>query len=289
MNNNSLKIILLLVLTFSLVSLSPGQESSRDKIIQFAHFLFENRDFSRAAYEYLRVIHLYENSPSELDDLNFRIGNCFSLLNKPENAQKYYEYCLQSKTDEDIYKKALLNLGFLFFKIWKYDESNSVLDRNKLSANDQILNTIILANYLCIGKAKEAGAKFQEFRKAGRPYVPVFDKYLEMIGDIKYKSPLKAGLWSAVLPGSGRIYAGRLKEGLISMITFFATSYLAYEGFRDNGIKSFKGWLFSSISAFLYIGNIYGSVISARLTNTRIQDGYRKGIEISLSVLVHGR
>lgn len=267
----------------------PAEQPSRDKLIQFAHFLFENRDFSRAAYEYLRVMHLYENNQAEQDDLNLRIGNCFSFLNQPDNARKYYELCLESGQGDEIFNRALIRLGFLLFRIGKYDESSSLMEQKKLSADDEILNTIILANYLCLGNTGHAGAKFEEFRNAGRPYVSFFEKYLDMRHRLKIKSPLKAGLMSAILPGSGRIYAGRLKEGLISIVSFFATSYLAYEGFKDDGTSSFKGWLFSSISAFLYIGNIYGSVISARITNTRIEDGYRKGIEMSLGILIHGQ
>ena len=119
------------------------------------------------------------------------------------------------------------------------------------------------------------------------PYVRVMDKYLKILTDLKFKSPLKAAMMSAILPGSGRIYAGRVKEGILSMVSFLATSYLAYEGFHQDGLKSFKGWLFSSIGAFLYIGNIYGSVLSARLTNDRLREGFGKGIELSLKVVIN--
>ena len=264
-----------------------GQEYSKEKVLRFAHFLYENEDFSRASYEYLRAYHLFKNSESEKMELNLKIGRCFSFSNQPENAKKYFEYCLRDNTQNTVYSKALIQMGFLLFKGGEYREPHLLLEEKKSSTSNNIINTLILANVLCQGDTKKARELFTEYKKDGVSYIRAFDKYLDILSDFKYKSPLKAAIMSAILPGSGRIYAGRVKEGILSMLSFFATSYLAYEGFNDGGIKSFKGWLFSSIGAFLYIGNIYGSVLSARLINNQLRHGFNKGVEISLQIYIN--
>lgn len=274
------------VISFILLVIIPfllnGTEVSKQNIEKFAEFLYKSGDYSRASYEYMRILHLFENTDAEILELNLKIGKCFSFLNKYENAEKFFNLCLLSRPGVAIYDEALVHMGFLFFKQGQYDRSSSLLIDSQSAPDHRLINTMILANSLCKGDPEKARTIIDTFKREGRPYIQVFNRYSDILFNIKKKSPLKAAIMSTILPGSGRIYSGRVKEGLISMVSFFATSYLAYEGFRDRGIKSFKGWLFSSIGAFLYIGNIYGSVVSARITNQKIDDSFKKGIEISL-------
>ena len=275
-----------MVIIFFQVFLS-GQNLSKKSILTFAEYLFENSDYSRASYEYLRLLHLFENSRLEKLQLYLKIGNCFSMLNRVDESQQYYNQCLEAKDNLMIYNKALINYGFLLFRKDRYRDSIYFLNNNKLSSESEKINTLILANYLCLKNKHEIKTQFAEFKKEKKKYLNSLDQFMEAKSKLKTKSPLLAGLMSAIIPGTGRLYTGRVKEGLLSLISLAATSYLAYEGFRDKGIKSFKGWLFSSISAFLYIGNIHGAVVSAKLTNQMINKNYKKGIELSLKIYLN--
>ncbi len=81
------------------------------------------------------------------------------------------------------------------------------------------------------------------------------------------KSAFLGGLFSAIIPGSGKIYAGKTGEGIASFIIVSATGLTAYENYNKRGIKHAKTLLFGSLFAVLYIGNIYGSVFSVKITN----------------------
>jgi tetratricopeptide (TPR) repeat protein len=269
------------------ISELPGQNYSKDELLRFADYLYENKDYSRASYEYLRVYHLFETNDSEKLALNLKIGQCFGFLNQPDNASQYFQYCLTEKPPGAVYSQALMQMGFLLFRGGQYQESRSFLEEKKTSPSNIMVNTLILANVLCQGDVGKARELFNQYKNDGISYIHSFDKYLGILSDFKFKSPLKAAIMSAILPGSGRIYTGRVKEGILSMVSFFATSYLAYEGFHEDGIKSFRGWLFSSIGAFLYIGNIYGSVLSARLMNDQLRQGFNRGVELSLQIYIN--
>jgi len=282
-----LKVILFCMGFLVVQGVLPGQDISKNNILTFADYLFKNSDYSRASYEYLRVLHLFENSKFEKQKLYLKIGDCFAKLNKLKESKKYYDYCLEAKDNPKTYSQALISYGFLLFRFDQYRNSISFLENKQLFSAAEKINTLILANYLCLGDRQKSTHQFNEYKKKGKDYLKSLDNFMNVQSKLKYKSPLLAGVMSAFIPGSGRLYTGRVKEGLLSMVSLVTTSYLAYEGFKNNGIKSFKGWLFSSISAFLYIGNIHGTVVSAKLSNQMIKNKFKSGVEVTLRIYLN--
>ncbi len=76
------------------------------------------------------------------------------------------------------------------------------------------------------------------------------------------KSPLLAAVLSALLPGSGRIYAGRTWDGIFGLIMFSMPAASAYR-MRDN-TGSFGFMFYASAAAVFYGGEIYGAWRSAK-------------------------
>ena len=95
---------------------------------------------------------------------------------------------------------------------------------------------------------------------------------------MKYKSRFLAGSLSAIIPGMGKVYSGRWKDGIISLLFVAGTGYQAYRAFNDKGIESVYGWIMGSLSLGFYIGNIYGSAKAARLYNTKQDQFYREKV-----------
>ncbi len=79
----------------------------------------------------------------------------------------------------------------------------------------------------------------------------------------KRSSPWVAGALSAVVPGLGRVYIGRWKDGLMSAILVGLPAGFAANGFSDNGVRSVRGWLLGTVASVLYVGNVYGSAVGA--------------------------
>jgi TM2 domain-containing membrane protein YozV len=84
---------------------------------------------------------------------------------------------------------------------------------------------------------------------------------------MRQKSPLAAAVLSALLPGSGKIYAGEVGDGLHSLVFIGLIGTLSVLSFRADGIDSVRGWIYASAGGVLYGGNIYGSIVSARRYN----------------------
>lgn len=90
---------------------------------------------------------------------------------------------------------------------------------------------------------------------------------------LKRKSVPLAIAMSTLLPGAGKVYAGRPAEGALAFAAVASVALPAYYGFRAYGTHSGLGWGFAGVAAILYAGNIYGSARAARLyypLNTRL-------------------
>jgi hypothetical protein len=85
--------------------------------------------------------------------------------------------------------------------------------------------------------------------------------------DLKHRSPFVAGTMSMIFPGTGKVYCGRWKDGLMSLIFVGTTAFQAYRGFYKKGTQSVYGWIMGGVSLGFYIGNIYGSAKAAKVYN----------------------
>ena len=76
------------------------------------------------------------------------------------------------------------------------------------------------------------------------------------------KSPALAGLLSALLPGAGRVYAGRWFDGLMGFFMVYLTATSAYESSkREDSLSKVFSY---SLAGIFYTGEIYGAYRSAK-------------------------
>jgi hypothetical protein len=96
--------------------------------------------------------------------------------------------------------------------------------------------------------------------------------YLKTVNTVQAFRPKKAWLaatYSALLPGSGKVYAKNSKEGITSFFFVTALGYQSYRAFKKKGAKTVTGWLYGGLSLGFYFGNIYGAQQSAKNYNRR--------------------
>ncbi|MCU0406634.1 MAG: hypothetical protein MUE64_06635, partial [Ignavibacteriaceae bacterium] len=96
----------------------------------------------------------------------------------------------------------------------------------------------------------------------------------------KYKSPALAGVLSAIIPGSGKMYVSEWGDGITALVVTSLFAFLAYDNF--NADHNTRAWIFTGLGAFFYAGNIYGSVASAQIFNARIDFEFNDGLKFFL-------
>jgi hypothetical protein len=103
--------------------------------------------------------------------------------------------------------------------------------------------------------------------------------YEQLIADSKElftytkKKPWLAGVFSAMLPGAGKVYVGKPLQGIASITGIALLALQAGEGYSHKGFKSPHFYLFGGLAAVFYFGNIYGSVYSAAVSQHK-KDAY---------------
>ena len=99
----------------------------------------------------------------------------------------------------------------------------------------------------------------------------------------RQKSPALAGIMSGIIPGSGKIYAGKTGAGIASFIGTVGFGFIAWENYNNLGIGHAKTIIFGSIFAFSYVSNIYGSVISVKI----IENEYKNAVHNQILFQLH--
>lgn len=110
------------------------------------------------------------------------------------------------------------------------------------------------------------------------------DLYQHKLTTNRKKSPLLAGLYSALIPGSGKIYAGKKKQGIGAFLPVATLGALTYEAYKKGGIKSARFIVYSSIFSVFYIGNIWGSVLSVKIKQNEFNREYDNKILFDLHI-----
>ena len=91
--------------------------------------------------------------------------------------------------------------------------------------------------------------------------------------DTKGKRPGLAALASTVIPGAGKVYAGRFGEGVTAFMTVGSLGAITAENWKKHGLKDWRTILAGSLCATFYLGNIYGSYMTVSIEkDERIAD-----------------
>lgn len=253
-----------------LVSLSIfSQETdlfSEKHIGEYARFLFNTNQYSYAAEEYERLVFMDRTNV----DYQVNLLRSYRLAGEYEKGLNAFGH-LQTSSHEPgsalmkEYSKISLLSGNAenlrtMLREWPMDKS----------FRDNLDLTMRLISYPQYSLTLE-GLEEDMLEKG------LLDLYSEAF-NLKHKSRFLAGSLSAVVPGLGKVYSGRWKDAIVSVIFIAGTGYQAYRAFKEQGISSVYGWIMGSLSFGFYIGNIYGSARSARIYNMNQDLKYREKV-----------
>ena len=127
----------------------------------------------------------------------------------------------------------------------------------------------------------------------GSPYAVIAKSFLDVwnstpeIPNYKPKSPLLAGAMSAVIPGSGKIYAGDIYSGVSTLLIVGALGGMAAESWIKLGGRDWRTIALSSVFGLFYIGNIYGSALSVSVIRNTYQDAEKATLLFDLRIPLH--
>ena len=288
------KFLLIISLTIILLPFAVAEEPieyyTPENVRKFADFLYEQGDHLRAASEYQRYLFYNSEDGTDSERIRYRIAVCYRFGGKTEQAIQGFEALLRTDPKSQFASRAYYQIGATYFLMDRFDQSVQFLRE----ALPHIVDTrqraeaekLIGLSYLMQKQWSEAGEVFKALQGSDVLVVSekakVYHKYAEAGGRLPSRSPFLAGVFSTIVPGTGRLYTGRLGDALTSFFVVGITGWQAYDGFRRDGISSVKGWTLGTLSGIFYVGNIYGSVISARVYNRHVADEFLATLSVEL-------
>ena len=128
---------------------------------------------------------------------------------------------------------------------------------------------------------------------SGSPYAPAAQLFLDTWrstpeAGLKPRSPFLAGAMSAVIPGSGKIYAGDLSSGLSTFLIVGALGAMTAEAWSKLGISDWRTITAASLFGIFYIGNIYGSALSVSVIRNAHADAQKAVLLFGIRLPLHG-
>lgn len=280
---------------WSILAFSQNNHFNPNAIYQFATYLYETGDYPRAAAEYERYL-FFAHDSARVDSIIFKIALSYRHVNEHERAINYFRRLTVRGGSARYEGRAEYEVAYSLFKMGHYGESilysREAVGRIDLAEYKARLNMMVGINRFFQKDWQAAEKIFSANLEAEQiPEVSVVNKQLKEFSSdgqrLPNKSPVLAGLMSSVIPGTGKIYAGRSIDGIYSLILVSLTAWQSYEGFNDAGRSSKKGWIYGSISAGFHLGNIYGTVISVRLYNEEIENQHVRMAEGWLNYYLH--
>ncbi|MDI6703450.1 MAG: tetratricopeptide repeat protein [bacterium] len=260
---------------------------SPENILRFAEHLYDEGDYLRAASEYQRYLFF---SSEDVDQIIYKIGLCYRLCGRPQKAIDWFEKILNEHQESNLLGSAYYQIGYAYLLMGEYEESilkmKEGLGRVKKKEEQVRFQHLIGLNYLKEKQWDNAYSLFDSLKEHDglRESSLRLKRYAEEGENLSYKSPLLAGLLSSLVPGAGKIYCGRIKDGLYSLFFIGTAGWLAYNGFKVDGENSLKGWLWGIGGGVLYAGNIYGSTIAAKVCNRNLEDELFAKIQIEIDL-----
>ncbi|MCD6326513.1 hypothetical protein J7M28_03020 [bacterium] len=278
--------------TLSSISLTGHPEKynarvSPESLYSLAEGLFGRDDYEAAAVQYRLLLELFPEF-REIKRCRMKIALCHLLLGEYERSIWELDCILSEKMMESFWDESRLWQGLCLYRNGNIAGARDVWDsvwREAAKYDLRAYASYFLAwDYYILGKPKIAvryltalAVKQPPPGLAGLDFQALSDAFKDTSGR-GHKSPLAAGLLSAVLPGTGHIYCERYQDGVVAFVLNAAFTVASVECFRKKVYSA--GGVSTSVELIWYSGTIYGAVNAAhghnRLERERHLDGLRE-------------
>ena len=242
----------------SIIVLTIGGISSEENQQQrYAEQLFESGDYQAARRAYKRLL-FYHPDTSLRDTADYRVAQSYYHQNLPELAERHFREFSALHPNSPLRFQSQLMLGQLHFDAEKYALARTMLF--ELLNRSKDVEIIAAAHYLrgwCYVHTSDWNKAITEFRRADAAEInrPEREKARQLADTVLNETPLTlksleiAGWLSTIIPGSGQLYTGNVKEGIFAAAVTGTFIYLAADAVRERryvdcaGI-SLVGWHF---------------------------------------------
>ena len=257
---------LLFSLLISIIAFATSVHAeTADLQYRYAEQFFESGDYQAARLAYKRL--LFYHPDTEFRDIaDYRIAQTYYHQNEATRAEGLFRKFPTVHPNSPLRFQSQLMLGQLHFDAGSYSLARTALFELLHASEDT--EVVAAAHYLrgwCYVHTSEWNKAITELRQVDTLQTHTLQrKKARQLADtlleetpLPYKSPQVAGWLSTLVPGSGQLYVGKVKEGVLAAAVSGAFIYLAVDAIRDH--RYIDGAGISLIGWQFYWGNRTGA------------------------------
>jgi len=287
--------VLLLLLAAVLTTLaSPSWASGKEVVVTetvqlgLADAFLAEGEYYRAITEYKKFLFLFPDS-GKADYALFGVGTAYYRGEEYEPAARTFAALLEKYGKGAHAAPSAYFEGVSLWKLGRFDRAEAAFDRVAAlePASEYAPLSLIGKSLLSYDARNDPGCRgelarflenYQQDARAERVHQTV--ALLDRNREVPQKSPPIAGVMSAVVPGSGYMYAGRYGDGVVALIVngLFIAGTVAAIHQESYAVAAIVG----GIGLPFYVGNIYGSANAATKWNIGVRKELREKIAVSL-------
>jgi len=269
-------LLLITILTLCTIISSPvkAQDFSslpeKEKILTFADYLFETKEYYRAITEYTRFLFFFPDDPL-VKVIRLKIAYAYQKGEQWLDALRLFEFLWRDYADQEIGKEACFQSAETLRLQKKYQ---SAIERYRLFIEtfpeDERVNTAFF-HLGCIQLERnewmEAAGAFQKVKPDNQSFLEAgyLAEEAKKLPLLSLKNPALAGILSATIPGSGQMYAQRYRDGLTAFLVNGGFVWGIAEAYHED--QSSLGTILLFIELGWYAGNIYSAINSTNKFN----------------------
>ncbi len=261
---------------------------TEDDQLRLGDVFMAEGEYYRAVTEYKKFIILFPDS-EKADYAEFRIGMAYLQGDEFEKAAQAFELVGSRYAGSSFAPAAAYNEGLSYVRLNETEKADAAFNKALAlyPASEYARSSLIGKSLIKFDRKDIPGCrKLLEQYLADYPRDDRADRVkntltlLNQNRELTYKSPVAAGILSAIVPGSGHIYAGHYGDGITSLFLnglFIAGTVVAveHENYALAGVVGLIGMPF-------YVGNIYGAANAATKYNIGIRKDLRGRITVML-------
>lgn len=245
-------------------------------------------EYYRAITEYKKFLFLFPDS-GKAAYASFRIGLAYYQGQEYEAAAQTFATVKKKYKESGYAAESGYFEGLSYWKLGRFDSAEKMFEQVVAQdpASAQAPLALLGRSLVSFDEKNLAGCREGLTRfLAGYPDDPRTNNVRQAIalldenGQPPRKSPALAGMMSALVPGSGYMYAGRYGDGFTALVVnglFIAGTIVAIHQ-EDYAVAAIVG----GIGLPFYIGNIYGSANAATKWNIGVRRELRERIVVTL-------
>jgi len=262
--------------------LSPYSEIilTPSSLMGFGKHLFEEKEYYRAITELKRFLFLFPKN-QKADNARLLIAKSYYNGNMFEECADYLEKCRIDNSDVRV--ESVFLLGDCYVKMENYKIAKNtfkmIIDEHPGGTAADLAFTRIARLHLIEGEWEAAAEAYKGVKNNKKmAFVAKEAAKAAVHGkEIPSKSPVVAGILSALLPGAGHLYVGRKQDAFVALMLNGGFIWGIIESFRSD--KPVVGGILSFFEFGWYAGSINGSVNSAYKYNKKKENIFRNNMK----------